>query len=166
MATIQAQTTANPDVDASDAFAHYIESDRAICNSCFRRPIPETTDGTDVESKGASGERCTRHQDGRVTGTTHVNNHSAQYRFEGMDVCPHCGQPGLSSPTDTLGYPAARDRAFRLSDRLHEAGIAHDAIQLWRFVRIMKHEPRFAGRDREIVAKATTVAIEEWNDER
>lgn len=125
-------------------FERYIETDPSVCNGCFSRPLPETTDGTQVEPMG-------RYQLG--------GEHSAKYRWEPWETCPECGQLGLSAPEETLSIKAATERALQLSHRLHERRIPHDWRHLVWFVRRAKRREVLAAKDRDIAASAVEFAV-------
>ena len=131
-------------VDPERAFERYIETDPSICNQCFRRPSPEQTDGTDVESKG-------RYELG--------GTYSALYHWTPEDFCPDCGAKGLLARDETLSIEAASHRAIRLSVRLHERQLAHDWRLLVWFVRQAKRTDGIHTKDRDIAARAVEFAL-------
>jgi len=164
------------DLDPEQVFERYVETDPSICNHCFHRPLPEETDGIDIESKGVIGERVrtddeppapkigdhehVHKSDGeRVIGTEPAAEHSAIYDWQPRPTCPECGSVGMCSPDDTLSIRAASLRAIRLSKRLFERGIAHNGNRLVWFVRKAKRNEDAAGKDREIASNAVTFAI-------
>lgn len=131
------------DLKPSSVFERYVETDPMTCNGCFARPLPEETDGVDVEDKGRIAD-C---------------QHSAKYHWEEDDYCPVCGSMGLTSPDDTLSIERASRRAIRLSTRLQERGIAHSWQLLVWFVRRAKRDEDLCGKDQQIAARAVEFAV-------
>jgi len=134
-------------LDPSRVFERYVESNPQTCNCCYARPLPEETDGIDIEATGEIIDEPSTHR----------------YDWEIEDACPVCGSVGMSSPDETLSIEAASQRAIRLSSRLRERGIRHDWRHLVWFVREAKRRDGLHAKDREIAARAVEFAVSQYS---
>jgi len=152
--------------EALDQFDDLLFANPEICARCFAT-IRDRTEHDAAAGRLGTGNRPTetleRAGDGTVGQDVETKGaHGAQRSYRARTFCGECGVAGGQAIGDEiLPLQTLRGCCDRIVRRLHERGHYPDLGRLYGTVHHLKSQPDYQGRDREILATAVHLALED-----
>lgn len=146
-------------------FDDHLFENPEICSNCFSR-IRDHTEHDDTAGRLGTGNRPTetleRAGDGIVgQDERRLDDYGEITSSFSRTYCGECGSPGgRADGSHILSLQAMWWRADNIVRRLHEQGYYPDLETFYDAIETLKTNPDRQGRDREIFAAATYLAIE------
>jgi len=139
-----------------------------VCSSCYARIRDRTEHDEAVLRAGRLGtgnrptETLQRAGDGEVGQDCRDHDeYGVRRSYFGRTYCGQCGAPGgTASPERIASLQALRGQLDAIVRRLHEQNFYPDIDTLYRTAIHLKQQPEHQGRDRQLLAAATYLALE------
>jgi len=141
-----------------------------ICSHCFRR-IRDREEHDATAGRLGTGNRpdetLERAGDGTVGyDADREDQYGRTLTYTARTYCAGCGSPGGTAyGDDDVSLQTARRRGDQIIRRLHEAGHYVDVAAFYSALEHLKTDPSNQGKDREIFATATYLAIDRRDEQ-
>ncbi|MBX0325745.1 hypothetical protein EGH21_22265 [Halomicroarcula sp. F13] len=134
------------------------------CSTCFSRIRDRTEHDQSADSLGTGNKPTeTLERSGKgIIGqdATDHDDYGAQRSHHARTYCGECGSPsGRASGARICSLQEAISRSHNIARALHRHGYYPDIDTLYRAVERLKTDPERQGKDREIFATATYLAV-------
>lgn len=168
-------TTAQPPMgrpryrEALERFDELLFESPEVCSRCFAK-IRDRTEHDAAAGRLGTGNRPTetleRAGDGTIGQDVETKGaHGAKRVYHSRTFCSRCGATGGHAIGDEiLSLQVLRSCCDRIVRRLHERGYYPDLVRLYGTVATLKSQPDYQGRDREILATAVYLALEDGGE--
>lgn len=155
--------------DPLERFDELLFENAEICSQCFARIRDREEHDTNTLGTGNRPTETLQRSGDGIAGHAieDINAYGTKRRYTTRTFCGECGsQSGRAIGDHIHSLQSLRHCLDNIARRLHETGFYPDLQTLYGTAITLKQKPDHQGKDREILAVATHLAIERGSEAR